>query len=303
MTGAGSAQVAWTPETSYLGGPESTPTYYSFGRNVTADDVQIANNLTLIREPSDPQAKRSLAQNFDGSWAVGFVLKNNNYHDLIFNDDSGGSGTNDSIVNGTWPSAEIYMYTDHIGGELERVLEGAAVRSCDIEYQQGQPVRVTLRGLYGDESSNTSLTAGTREDPGTSVAHHGADLSITGTSVTKLQSATLSIGPLVREIRGTSRHPVAVVNGAVEPTLDFEAVLDDGANLERAYGSAGATGVQDDTDQFASTFSFTDATGSTVAEYSMDLEFDEYGWNSLVAADEDLTDPVTANIHNLSASS
>jgi len=303
MTGAGSAQVAWTPETSYLGGPSGTPTYYSFGRNVTADQVSFTNNLSLIRKPDDPQAVRSLAQNFDGSWAVGFVLKNNNYHDLIFNDDSDGDGTNDDIVDGTWPSSEIYVYTDHIGGELERVLQGAIVRSCDVQYQQGQEVRVSLRGVFGDEKSNTSLTPGTFTDPGTAVAGHGVELKLNSTVQTKLQSATLSIGPLARVIRGTDRHPVAAVNDAVASTLEMAAVFDDASNLERAYGSSGSTTTQTDTDQTPATLSFDDATGSTVASYSMDLEPADYSWQNLVAAGEDLTEPVTFNVHNLSANS
>lgn len=302
MAGAGSATVAWTDESSFLGGPTGTPTYYEFGRNVTVDDAQIANNLTLIRSPDDPETEKGLAENFEGSWAIAFVLKNNSFHDLLFNNDSDASGTNDSYTTGTMPSAEIYLGLDHVSGTTERVLKGAVVRSAQLQYQQGQPVRVTLRGLFGDESYNTSITPGSTSDSGEAIPFHGAELKLASSKEDKLQQATLDIAPNTRYERDDTRHPAAAVIGNVETRLQAQPIVDDQDNLERALGSSGSTSVQSSVSGVSSTLTFTDSGGSTVAEYSGTAStVDEYNWSDLVNPETDVTEPTTYVINGVSA--
>lgn len=297
MPGAGSAyEVAWAAETSYLGGTGTGPTYYAVGTNPTVETAELSNNLLKVVAPGDPEAQRYLAQNLEGQLSVSFVMTNDEYHRLIFSDGNTG------FTSGTFPSAEWYLGVDHFGSTTERQIQGWVPATASIQYQQGQPVRVTLTGPYGDEQKNTSISPGTIVDAGDEVPHHGANLSVDGTTITKLQSAQLNISQIARLIRGTDRHPVEAVQGAVETSLDHTAVYESSDRLELAYGSSGSTTPQDQVGGVSGSLAFS-ANGSTIADYTLTGATPEsVAWDDLVNPDEDLTQPVTYQVESVSGS-
>lgn len=300
MTGAGSTTIAWTPETSYNGGPESTPTYYGFGADVTDENVQIQNNLSLLSDPDAVMANEALAENFRGSLAVSATLKHNNHHNIVFNDDSDGSGTNDRWVAAQWPSVIVYVGLDHRSGITEQAAAGAIPESYEVRYQQGQEVTYTLRFAFGDVDENTSITPGPIENPGQPVPSHGTELQIDAGVQADLQSATLSCQPLAMFINGPGRHPTDAVNQRPEPELQMNAVFDDRSNLKRAYGSGNATSPEDSVNGYPATLSFDDAAGNSVAQYNISgLTAGQWSWENLVSGDTPAAESLTAQMDDL----
>lgn len=306
MTGAGASNVAYVEEDSYLTVP-GAPTYYQPGPDLQAEEVELSNALSRLRFPSDVEPSTNLAENFEGALTVSWTLAGNQFHNLVFSDDSDASGLNDSFATGLFPSSTWYMgvqYPDSntSTAKYERALNGYVPVSADITYQQGTEARVTLTGVYGDESSSTSFTPGTIQQDNSPVPSGGASLSIDGTAVSDLQAATLSVGPLARLQRGPGRHPLRAVQGPVAATLTTEATFTTPDYAEYAYGGSGATSPQDDVTDVSGTLTFTDAGGSTVAEYTLSgMAPQNYSWSDLIVDDADLTDPVTWAVNGVTA--
>lgn len=297
MTGAGAATVAWAAESSYLGGVSGTPTYRLPGTNVQVETAELSRNLLELYAPGDIEAQNFLAQQLEGQLSVSFVLKNDQFHRLVFND------SNTGFTNGTVTSAEWYLGVDYIGGTTERQIQGWAPASCAIEYSgTTEAVRVTLTGAYGDEVRNTSITPGSIDDTGDEVPGHGASLDINSTTITQLQSATITFDQISRLQRGTDQKPVEAVAGNVQETIDLSAIYD-GSNLyELALGTSSATAIQTDPDEVSSTVTF-DAGGVTRADYSFSrTAVDTYDWQDLVNNDADLNEVVTFRAAGVTAS-
>jgi hypothetical protein len=304
MTGAGSASVAYALESSFLGGVGGSPTYVAPGSNISVDTASIDNFLTEIREPETRTSVRSVAGRFEGALSVSFNLgpgastDRADFHELIFNG-TDGSG-NDTLATGLPPSAEWYLGTDfERGGSIstaERVAKGWVCVQASVTYSEGDLVRVTLDGIYGDEASNTTLTPGSIARPGQEADFHEVDLTLDATTQTKLQSATLNLDGLARFERGTSRQPIAAVAGPANASLDVEAIFTEADQLEAAYGASGVTSVQDSIDAVDGQFTISPG-GTAAADYSLSgLKPDSYEWTDLVTADTSLTEPVTFNI-------
>jgi len=191
-----------------------------------------------------------------------------------------------------------WVLTDGSGGEaLTKTQSGGGVTF--VTYSEGDLVRVTLDGIYGDEASNTTLTPGTISRPGQEADFHEVDLSLDATTQTKLQSATLNLDGLARFERGTSRQPIAAVAGPATASLDVEAIFTEADQLELAYGSSGTTSVQDSIDAVNAQFTIAPG-GMAAADYALaGLKPDSYEWADLVAADTSLTEPVTFDIDSV----
>lgn len=297
MTGAGSSTVAWTAETSYLGGVSGTPTYRLPGTNVQVETGELSRNLLEIVAPGDVETQQWVAQNMDGQLSISFVLKNDDFHRLVFNDAFTG------FTSGTVNSAEWYLGVDYLSGTTERQIKGWVPATCTIVYNGStELVRVTLTGPYGDEVENTSVTPGTIEDTGDEVPGHGAQLDINATTVTKLQSATLTFEGISRLQRGTGVKPVEAVAGNVQSSIDMQAIYTGPDRYELALGGPTASSLQSSVDEVSGTVTFS-AAGATVADYSFSsVAPDTYDWVDLVNNDADLNESINFRATSVTAS-
>lgn len=301
MTGAGSANVAYAVETSYLGGAGGTPTYVHPGTNITVAELSIDNFLTRIRTPDQREALRSVAQNFEGALSVSFNLGTADYHDLIFNATDGSS--NDIFDSSLPPSAEWYFGLDYeSGGSIstaERVAKGWVCTQATVEYQQGDLVRVTLTGPYGDEALNTSLTPGSLSPPGTEADFHEVTLTLDTVTASKLQSATLQLNDLARLERGASRQPIAAVAGPATTTLDATAIYTENDQLELAYGGGSATSPLDSMTGVSGSLDVAPG-GTSVSTFELsEVKPATYDWQDLVSADASATEPATFHVNGI----
>ncbi|MCD2204410.1 hypothetical protein [Halobacterium sp. KA-6] len=297
MTGAGAASVAWAPETSYLGGTATDPTYREPGSNIQVEDAELSRNLLEIYAPGDPETQALLAQNLEGQLSISWILTNDEFHRLIFND--GNTGFTSGLAN----SAEVYLGVDYISATTERQLKGWAPASVQVVYNgPTETVRVTVTGAYGDEVKNTDLTAGTISTSGDEVPGHGASLTINGVSMTKLQSATLNFENISRLHLGPSQKPVDAVIGNVSTSMDVTSIYDGPEQYSLALGSSGATSVEPDVDEVSASLSF-DVNGSEVASYDVaGVAPDTYNWQDLVNPDNDLQESVNFLGHGVTGS-
>jgi len=302
MTGAGAASaVAWAPEQSYLGGTGTSPTYREPGANIQVNTAELNRNLLTIYAPDDPEAQDFLAQNLEGQLDVSFVLENDQFHRLLFND--GFTGFTSGLAN----SAEWYLGVDYVGSggqaTTERQIKGWAPATASIEYRGStEAVRVTLSGAYGDEETNTAITPGTVSRTEDEVPGHGSSLSLAGSGVTRLQSATLQFEGISRLRRAASQTPIDAVAGNVQTSVNLTAFYDGPELYERALGTAGATTTQTSVDAVAGTLSF-DVAGSEVASYDLaTIKPDSYAWEDLVNPDADLSETVALNATGVTGS-
>lgn len=287
MSGAGSANLAWAPETNYLSGVGDSPTYRDFGANETVDASELSRNLLEIYAPDDPETQSFLAQNLGGQLDVSFIMRDDEFHRLIFTD--GFTGFTSGLAN----SAEVYAGVDTAQGTTERQFKGWAPATASITYNgPTETVRVTLSGAYGTEEKNTSLTPGVIESGSDEVPGHGASLSFAETPVKKLQSATLSFEGLSRLQRGPQQEPVDAVVGNVSTSVDMQSIYEDSSHYEYILGSAGTSTMEKTVDEVAANLEFA-VEGTTVASYEFQAAPDTYDWQDLINPDNDLTESIT----------
>lgn len=290
MPGAGSSTVAWAAETSYLGGISGTPTYREPGSNIQVQTAELSRNLLEIYAPGDIEAQNFLAQNLEGQLSMSWILKNDEFHRLIFNDAFTG------FTNGLANSAEVYLGADYIGGTTERQIKGWAPASASIQYNGStESVRVTLTGAYGDEVKNTSITPGTIESTGDEVPGHGATVTLNGVTLSKLQSATLSFEQISRLQTGPSQKPLDAVAGNVSTSISMDAIYEGSDQYELALGSPGASTIEEDVTEVTASLTF-DVAGTTIASYDLArVAPDTYDWTDLVNNDADLNESISLN--------
>lgn len=301
MTGAGSATLAFAKESSFLGSlidsdADGTPEYYAPGRNPTVENAELSNQLTRMREAGLVEAADSLAGNLEGALSVSWTMSKDTHthvRDIVFNDAGGG------FVSGNANTSRWFLGIDYIGGTTERVLKGCIPLTFSLSYNQGQPVQVSLTMGYADEVTNTSTTPSSVIGPtdGNDVPHHGTDLTVDAASVSKLQSATLTISNIARFHRGTSRKAVDAVIAAPETSLEATAIYEGSSYLELAYGASASTTPQDQLTNVAGSLAF-DTGGTGIATYDLPkLKPDSYNWSDLVSADADITEPVSYHVN------
>ena len=297
MTGAGSATVAWAPEESYLGGVGGSPTYREPGSNIQVQQAELSRNLLEILAPDDPEAQDYLSAFIEGQFSVSFILRDDAFHRLLFN--NGFTGFTSGLAN----SAEWYLGVDYLGGTTERRILGWTPATAEIAYSgTTEAVRVTITGPYGDEETNTSITPGAVERAGDEVPGHAATLSIDGVDVTKLQNATVAFSQIARLQRGADPRPLDAVAGNVQEDVSMSAIYSGPERYELALGSAGATATDDSVASVPATLSF-DVGGSTVAEYSFStVKPDTYDWSALADNDADLEEDIGFLATGLTAS-
>lgn len=300
MTGSGSARVAWSLEETYRELAD-VPTWTQPGLDVSVGSASLENQLQRARQPDDPRPAGSREGNLEGALNVSFSLTDDNYHELTFaNDTTDGLATSAALA----PSATWYLSAELPGNTEERILEGACVTSWSISYTQGEKVTVDLTIVYAYEYDPADADApdvpadGAINQPAKDdiIMFHGVDFDLNATNVSKLQSLSVDISNMARPRRGQSRLIQDMVVGAYEPSLSFEAVLDDTGRRELAYGSSGATKPSVDTidDQTAT------LTLGSLGDYTLSgVQPNTYEWSQLVES-EDTTDPVEAQFTDFS---
>jgi len=293
MTGAGSATLAADLEDSFLGTVAGSP--FKFGRDPTEQDVSLDNQLQRLHEPDSVWSVESVKENFEGAFGVEAVVNAAtfpNVEDLVFNG-TDGSG-NKAIVSGRPQSATVYVGVDYLDGTTERALEGFIPTEFTIDYNEDDQVRFTLTGIYAQEATATSITPSNITGPSTggTAASHDFDLSIDTTSISKLQSASLTISNIARFQRDGGPTPADIVVAQPEATLQSTAIITGPSRLERALGSAGATTTEDRIGGVPATISI-DNDGTTISDYNLaTLKPTNLGWSDVVAGDSDTMETV-----------
>jgi len=299
MSGAGSATVAWAAETSYLGGVSGTPTYRVPGQNVQIQTAELNRNLLDLVLPDEVEPNDYLAQQFRGQLGIQFVLFDDEFHRLVFND------SNTGFTSGTVNSAEWYLGVDHLNGTAERQIKGWVPATCNINYNgTTEAVTVRLTGPYSFEDYNTSLTPGPINDStGNEVPGHGAEFDVDGMRIAKLTSGTINLSGISRLIPDSNDpKPVEAVAGDVSESIDLTAIFDGSDLLEYALGSSGATSVEDFVDGVSASVTF-DRDGTNIATYDFSIvKPNTYNWQDLVNAGADLSEVVTLNATGITAS-
>jgi len=289
MPGTGAETAAFVPESSYNTTP-GTPTYYNVGTNVRFETVEINRNLLRLALPGDVEDADAIAQRLDGQLNVSFVMQNDDFHRIVFNDGNTG------FTNGNAASAEWYLAVEQPDGTVdERQIQGWAPLVMEVSYNgTTDAVRVTLQGFYAEEDLNTSVTPGTIENnsTGDEVPGHGADLKIAGSTVSKLQSATVRIEGISRPQFGSTSPIVQdAVLGDINSSATMAGVFEGSTHLEYAYGSSGATSIENSVNSQSVSLAL-DHDGTTIADYSFSSgKPRNYNWQDLVARGNDLTEP------------
>ena len=223
-----------------------------------------------------------------------------------------------SVQTATVDTGEVVLY-DSGDNELDRVPANSTtyqntttVNGTDIDgvrlVRSGSSVTgetITVNddvdggGTDTDTSVDTEnvLTVSSIETPSKSeiVAWHDVDWEIDGVGVDKLQSLSLSLSNMARMQRGQSRKALEAVIGAYEPSLSAEAILEDGRQRSLAYGSATA-------DEPLDSIAETDTTITIGSLNDLDVlgvQPTTYDWASLVAADEDITEPTDYHVREI----
>jgi len=299
---AGAATLAFGVESSFktLSG---TPNWTAFGRDERVTELSLSNQLQRFRDAGQVEFSESVAQNFEGAFAVTAVISNDTHgtveSDIVFNGAGQFTDGNSNALN----SVQVAAGIDFLNGTAERLMRGCIPLSYEIAYQQGEPVEYTLTMAYAEEDKNTgSVTPSsiTQATTGSTAAFHGTTLTLDGGVPEKLQSATLSVENIGRFQRGASRVPLDATPAGPEATLTTEAIYDDGETyLDYALGGSAATSVQDSVDALTgtNTLELQTAGGTTISTYTMDrLKPRDYEWSNLVAVG-DMTEPVTFDVN------
>lgn len=299
MTGAGSATVATAVEDTFRTLP-SVPTWFQPGLDVSVGSASLENALQRARQPDDPRPEGSREGNLEGALNVSFSLTDTNYEELVL-----ANGTNDGLATSAAlaPSGTWYLEGELPGGSEERILEGASVSSWSISYNQGEKVTVDLTLVYAYEYDPADADApavpadGDINQPTKSdiIMWHAVDFDFDTVNVEKLQSLSVDVSSMARPRRGQSRIIQDMVVGAYEPTLSFEAILDDTNRRETAYGSSGATKP--------STTTVGEVNGTltlgSLGDYTItNIQPNTYDWQQLVGS-EDTTDPVESQFTDI----
>lgn len=293
MSGAGSATLAFEQEDSFLG--TSSGGFVSFGRNPTVQDLSIDNQLTRLREAGKIQSVESLKGNFEGAFGVEAVINAETFQqieNLIFND--GGTGFTTGRPQSCVVRAGV-EYLDTTGTATDvRELGGVVPTDFSIDYSQGEPLTYSATFLYADEIDSTAPTSVTRPTGGQDGAFHSFSIDIDATTVSKLQSASLSFSGISRFQRSTDPTPVDATLAAPEATLDVEAVYEGPDRLDLAYG--GTSSPQDRVSGVSATVDIT-INGVGVSTYTLPTVTPEsYSWDSLLDPDQDTVDNTTFNV-------
>jgi len=294
MTGAGSGSLAFGKEDTFMGSLTGGPDYWQFGRDEDITELSLDNQIERLREAEAVESVESVRQNFEGAVGISAVVSSDTFgdvEDLVFND--GGAG----FVPGRPQSAKIYAGVDYLDGTTERALEGCIPTDFALSYEQGGLVRFSVSFIYATETPGTSITPAsvTAVSSGTSAAFHDFSLDVDGATVTKLQSAELSISNISRfQYGATGPTPVDAVIAAPETELTTEAIYTGPSRLELALGSSDATAPEDRITPTTASLDL-NVDGTAVSSYDLgDVKPATQSWADVIG-EADTTESITFN--------
>lgn len=270
MTGAGSGSLVLDIEDSFGTAP-STPDPFRLGRNPTVDEIPVENALQRLSQDGAVESVESIAGRFESALNASAAVSETTLpkiHDLVFND--GGTGFTTGLAN----TARVYAGVNYATGEAEFEGIGAFPTEFALNYSEGDnTVRLDMTLLVaGGANYNTSFTPSNVTGPalGSTVPFHGFDLSIDGTSVSRLSTATLSIGNIAQPVNGPGRTALDATIQKPETSLSMAATFGDNSpgRLQAALGGTSATSVQDSVDSRPATITLDTASG-TIATYNL----------------------------------
>ena len=300
MPGAGSANVAFTPEPEFGAGPGTDPTWTQPGIDISVTDLTVEQALERSRHPDSPLPQGSRPRDFEGGIGIEFTLTDANWHDLVFAD----GGTALPVEGVTAPSSAWYFATTLPDGTTEpRTPTGTVITDAEVLYERASDIRVSLTGIYGFEPDDITAPAdGAIQQPSDEDAfsYHGASFSVDGLNQPLMQSATISLTGLARFRRGQSRHPYNAVTGAIEPAFSTDAIFTERDQLAAAVDDVDANNYEQ-IGKVPGELSFENGQGDTIEYALSDLQPTSYGWANLVAADTDLSEPIDYHVSMVEA--
>lgn len=299
MTGAGSGTLIAGHEASFAGDltdsdGDGTPELFALGRDPSLTELSLDNQLERMREGDAVEAVESIKTNFEGAVDVEAVVNADVHGDVekvVFND----GGT--AFQSGLASSARIFTGVQYPSGQADRELLGCVPLEYSIDYEQGGTVSFTLTMAYADErpDPSTDLSTATRASAGTSVAFHGFDLQIDGTTVEDLQSCSLSISDISRLQYGGDPTANRAVIADPKTELELEAIFTSPSRLDLARGSADSA-PPDQLDSVSGSVALS-ADGTPVSTYDLPrVKPAQYNWNNVVGT-EDTTDSTTFHVN------
>lgn len=299
MTGAGASTVAFGKEQTFKGDlveSDGTPDYWKFGRNPSVNDLSLDRALTEMSEGDQAEYVESVAGNIEGAVEIEAVISSDvhsDVEDLVFND-------NGSFKPGLAASGRVFVGIDYLSGTAERELIGCIPLEYTVNYEQGEPVSYTLSMGYATEQINTSITPAniTSVNDGTSAMFHGVTIDIDGTSVTKLQSASLSISGISRFQRGADEEAVDAVLARPETRFTVNSILTGPSRTELAYGGSSLTQPATRMDSVSGSFDIA-IDGTSVSTYNLPkIKPSSNSWENAISDGEtDTADATTFNVN------
>ena len=304
MTGAGSAEVAFADEDSFATLP-GVPTWYQPGEDIQVTDYTLVRNLQRKRKPDDPRPTGSREGNREVAFSISFSLTDTNWHDMAFANGGTGLAQSGSLA----PTASWYLKSDTLPGTEERFIQGGAVESFTVNYNQGEDITVDLMIIGGREydagDGSAPSVPGTINQPSKDdiATFAGASFDLNGSQLsTKLQSFNFTVSGAARFRRGQQQEAVDAVVGAYEPSFNVTAILEDSTQRELAYGTSGTTAPQDTVDTSSGTITIDNPAGTLTTYSLVDLQPTNYEWADLVSADTDITEPTEYHATDITVS-
>ena len=286
--------IGITSEPSYGEAP-GTVAPNTLGTNLTVDSVSIDNSGERMRVPAQADPDQTIYQNFEGNFSISGTMTTGDtgWLQYLF----ATSASPYAFQTGTAKSARLYLGADPGAGTVERELMGAIIQEATLSVSVDENVTFEISGMYGDEQKNTALTQATAIQPsGDPLIFHGGSLSIGGTSLVGVQSATFSLNNQARFLRQVgSRHPYDARMGGHETQLELERIYDledDIAGI--GYGEPDGTAPVDNPSSQSGSLEFGAPSGSVTTTLGNSTGV-EYAWENAGDVNENMNE--TATIH------
>lgn len=298
---SGSVRIAYEVEDSFRTLP-GTPVWTQPGENLEVGSLQLNNQLTRARQPDDPRPDGSREGNIEGTFDLSFSLTDTGFHDLVFPaSDPVGLATEGQLA----PTATWFVEKTTPSETQQAFLEGTRVNNLSMTYTQNEEFQVTLNMAYADVLDASDVDAPSApssiNQPSKSeiVNFNGVDLDVDGLNIDELQSMSIDIGGMSRWRRGQQRTPTQAEIGAYEPSLSFEALLDDSDQRELAYGSSGATTTEEQIDETAATVTLDNPAGNLVTYNITRAQVNTYELANLLGTDSSTAEAVDRQFRDI----
>lgn len=223
-----------------------------FGSDATLSTFEGSNNAVRQFNPNSRDAREVIERQFDGSWSVEFTLTNPWWLRSVIDNNVSTSGTSAPYTHtfsGDVPySMQITQQVEDPSTDTERVLKGCVVASAEISVSGPGEGTVTLEGAYADESFTSGVTLTSQPTINEDPLHFGeATLDRAGSTISLVQSVSVSIEnntDLIYELG--SRTAVDYSPKVRSVSVTYGDIVEDSDEVQRMYGSSGATSPQSD---------------------------------------------------------